>query len=343
MCFVKNTRGIIFMQEIDYFAIQQNAQFFRALVSGSKLCCVIKNNAYGHNISKTCSVLSTIADCFAVSNIEEAKECLPFNKDVLILLPLNEADTVWAIASRCILTVDSIFTLFIVEKCAKMLNMKARIHVKIDSGMNRLGLKYEQLCQFVISLDPSICVEGIYSHFYSNIELECDEQLEKFLRCAVYLQSQFDYPLVKHIANTWAAAQSPKYHLDMVRVGIGLYGYGLDSLAIAKNVWGRIIAIRNVKKGECVGYNKGFIAEKDSQIATVDIGYSQGVYRVLAGSKLLVGSKLFSIVGNICMSMCMLDVTDGSVHIGDKAFLLCKENILSNDNVIIYEMLCNLQ
>ena len=331
------------MHDIDYGAISNNATFFKALIADKKLCCVVKSDAYGHNLAKTCAVLSNIADCFAVGNVQEAKICLSFGNDILILLPLDKADTVWAISNNCILTIDSLHTLFIVEKCAKLLNKQARVHIKIDSGMHRLGLSFTQLEQFVLSLDPSISVEGVYSHFYIKDEAICDNQLTEFLRCSNYLQGQFDYPLTRHIANTWATAKSPKYHLDMVRVGLGIYGYGVDGLVTAKSVWGRVVALRNLKKGECVGYDGAFVADKDCRIAIVDTGYSSGLARVLTGTKLSVGGKKCLIVGNVCMSMCFVDVTDAQVGIGDRAYLLCKENNLSNDCVIIYEMLCNLQ
>lgn len=331
------------MHSIDYAAIKNNALFFRALVGEKKLCCVVKSDAYGHDLEKCCSVLQNLAHCFAVSNVSEAKKCLFFNKDILILIPLDEIDTVWAIDKNCILTADSLSTLLLIEKCAKMLNKRARIHIKIDTGMNRLGMVFDQLRQFVLCVDPSIKVEGVFSHFYDCTESSCDKQLEAFRKCADYLQSQFDYPIIKHIANTWATARSPKYHLDMVRVGIGLYGYGASGLSVAKKVWGRIIATKAVKKGDSIGYDGRYVASADCQIAVIDMGYSNGLQRVLTGCSLWVEDAPCQVVGNISMSMCTIDVTNANAHIGDKVFLITEEKYLTNDSVIIYEMLCNLQ
>ena len=331
------------MQTIDYNAIEKNTLYFKQQLGKSKLCAVLKNNAYGHGLMHVARHIAELVDCFAVGSVDEAEQLLLLKKDVLVLLPQNSRNTERAIKGNCIVTVDSFSTLDTVDKVAKNLKTTARVHIKIDSGMSRLGFHYSEIDKLLqLFRGANIEVEGIFSHFYGDTERECDKQLKQFRDCYKLIEQSYGKSLVKHIANSGATLLSPKYHLDMARVGLGLFGYGNDNLVPAKSVYADVIAVKDVPAGSVVGYGAKYVCSKDTKIAVLNVGYALGLARTLIGSKIKIGTKLYPIVA-ICMAMALVDVGDAPINVGDTATLLDKDVNIANDKVIIYELLCNLK
>ena len=331
------------MQIIDYNAIEKNTLFFKRLLGKSKLCAVLKNNAYGHGLIHVARHIAELVDCFAVGSVDEAEQLAFLRKDVLILLPQNERNTVKAIKSNCILTVDSFFTLNLVNKVAQSLHTTARVHVKFDSGMSRLGFQYSDLDNLLKILTTSyVNVEGLFSHFYGETEMECDKQLLKFQDCYSAFEQRIGKSLVKHIANSGATLLSPKYHLDMARVGLGLFGYGNEKLIPAKSVFADVISAKSVSRGSIVGYGAKYVCASDTNIVTLNVGYATGLPRTLIGGKIKIGEGFYPIVA-ICMAMTLVDVGNAEISVGEQATLLGQGVNIANDKVIIYELLCNLK
>ena len=331
------------MQVIDYNAIEKNALFFKQLVGTSRLCAVLKNNAYGHGLIHVARHICELVDCFAVGSVEEAEQLLPLRKDVLVLLPQNARNAYKAIKSGCILTVDSFVTLDTVNDIARKLNTLARVHIKIDSGMSRLGFQQSDVDELLRKLRSSnVIVEGIFSHFYGDTEEECDVQLRKFQCCCSVIEQRYGKQLIKHIANSGATLLSQKYQLDMVRVGLGLFGYGSVNLSPAKSVFADVIAVKKVVAGSVVGYGAKYVCQADTNIAVLNVGYAMGLSRTLVGSKIKIGQRYYPIVA-ICMAMALVDVGKSEINVGEKATLLGKDVNIANDKVIIYELLCNLK
>lgn len=330
------------MKKIDYGALVKNAQFFKKLIDKSQLCAVLKNDAYGHGLKETASRICPYADFFAVGSVEEAEQILYLKKDILLLLPQNGYETARAVADDLILTVDSFETLKRVDGVAKNLRKKARIHLKINSGMSRLGFEPHQIDDLLAMLGVSfVAVEGVFSHFYGVTQDTCDKQLEVFKQCADKIKRRFP-DAIFHIANTSAALLSTKYHLDAVRIGLGLYGYGSELLTPAKKVYANVIATRYAPAGCVAGYGPSFKCEHATNLAVLDIGYAKGLSRALVGSKVKINSQFYPIVA-ICMAMTIVDTFSTAVNVGDVACLLGDGVNLSNNNVIVYELLCNLQ
>lgn len=331
------------MQIIDYNAIEKNTLFFKQLIGKSKLCAVLKNNAYGHGLIHVARHIAELVDYFAVGSMDEAEQLLFLQRPILILLPQNERNTVRAIKSNCILTVDSFSTLNTVNRVARNLNTLARVHIKIDSGMSRLGFQYAEIDDLLRALHGSnIVVEGIFSHLYGDTERECDKQLQRFQDCYTWFEQGYGKPLVKHIANTGATLLSSKYHLNMVRVGLGLFGYGNENLLPAKCVVVDILAVKRVSAGSVVGYGAKYECKTDTNIAVLNVGYATGLARTLIGSKIKIGEHFYPVVA-ICMAMTLVDVGNATITVGEMATLLDKDVNISNDQVIIYELLCNLK
>lgn len=328
------------MQYINYDALIKNAQFFRSKLSKSKLCAVVKCDAYGHGIERVASCLHDIIDCFAVNDVLEALKIEKYGKDILILMPQDKRATKIAIEHQFVLTIDSFDTLKTITKFNKD---SVRAHIKIDSGMSRLGFKLEELPTLIKMLKgSSIHVEGIFSHFFAQNKLFCDEQLNYFAKCSKIVSRKFGN-ITKHIANTSGVLLDDKYHLDMVRIGLGLFGYGSCQLQSVKTVTAKVIAKKRLPKGAIVGYDAKHLCQKPTDIAIVDIGYNNGYIRSLCGATMQIGNNFVKVIGNVCMSMCAIDVTGIPVEIGDEVIVLGENVNPSNDNVIIYQLLCNLR
>lgn len=332
------------MQYLDFSALEHNALFFNKILGESKLCAVVKNDAYGHGIAHTARYLSKTVDCFAVGSVLEAKQIAFVDKDILVLLPQNETDTLLALRHGFILSADSVHTLETIRQAAIRLRLPARVHIKIDSGMSRLGFKTNEIKYLLGQLKScdSITVEGVYSHFYGENTTDCDKQLSEFLPCAAAIEGALSKQLVKHIANSAGVLLSQRYHLDMARVGLGLYGYGDESLIPVKTVKAKVIAVKNICAGDVAGYDARYVAPRDGRVATLGVGYAQGFSRALVGSRVLINGVRCAVVA-VCMGMIIVDVVDVNVNVGDDAVLLGRGVDVSNDDVSIYELLCNLK
>lgn len=328
------------MQYINYDAIVKNAKYFKGILGRSKLCAVVKCDAYGHGIERVVSCLCDIVDCFAVNDLLEALKIEKYGKDVLILMPQSLKESKIAIEHDFILTLDSFETLSVLSKCG---NLCPRVHIKVDSGMSRLGFQKQDLPHLLHQLEgKNIAVEGIFSHFYGENDFFCQEQLNYFAKCSKIVSRKFGN-ITKHIANTNGVLLSNKYHLDMARVGLGLYGYGAPNLTVAKTVTAKVIAKKHLKKGSVVSYGATFRCARDTDVAIVDIGYSKGYCRGLKLPIVKVGKYFARVIGNICMSMSIVDVTNIPVNVGDEVIILGEDVNPSNKDVIIYQLLCNLR
>lgn len=332
------------MQKIDFAALEYNASFFKKILGETRLCAVVKNNAYGHGITHVARYLDGLVDCFAVGSAEEAKQIAFVRKDILILIPQNEKNTVAAINRGFILSVDSFSTLQTVERAAAKTGLKARIHIKIDSGMSRLGFSFDEIERLgnLIKNSTSVDVEGIYSHFYGDKTFQCEKQLNIFLSCAKYLEQALGKTVIKHIANSAGALLSKRYHLDMVRVGLGLYGYGEEFLKPVKTVYVKVISVKTVQANGVVGYGGKCVLKSATKIAVLNVGYAQGFNRSLVNGYVCIDGVKCKVLA-VCMAMIIIDVNSLPVKVGDNVTLLGKGAELENDCVSIYELLCNLR
>jgi len=329
---------------VDYDAITSNALFVKDKIAGKKICAVVKNDAYGHGLVSVAKVLADVVDMYAVGSVDEGMALLQFGKPVLVLIPADTTDTTCAILNGLILTLDSIDTAKRVVTCAKALGRVAHVHIKLDSGMSRLGFSKSTLDKSMpILMDSALCVDGVFSHFAcaDTDKRFTDCQFDLFCSQASKLQQQLGKSLLKHVANTSAIFIDSRYHLDMVRVGIGLYGYGNTSLIPAKTMCARVVALSCHSKGDIVGYGANFVCNQNTKIAVLDVGYASGLSRQFC-SKCIVdinGVRCPSI-GSICMGMMMVDATQANVSVGDVVVLFGKSTTW-NKHVFMYETLCN--
>jgi alanine racemase len=215
---------------------------------------------------------------------------------------------------------------------------KVRIHIKIDTGMTRVGFMpgYSAVKNVVeISKLPGIIIEGLFTHFASADETDKSYtymQFERFMSIVSELNRIGVYIPIKHVANSAAVIEFPEMHLDMVRPGIILYGmYPSEEvsrerihLKPAMTMKANVILVKDVEKGTPISYGRIFTTSRDSKIATIPIGYADGYTRLLNGkARVLINGEFAPVVGKICMDQCMVDVTDmeNEVHTGDEVVL----------------------
>ena len=217
------------------------------------------------------------------------------------------------------------------------------IHLKLDTGMHRLGLKMDELDKVIKTIQqyPNIIIESVFSQLTSSDNHEEDtfsfNQIKQFEKMAEKISTSFNYKIDKHIANSNAIVRFPEAHYDMVRLGIGLLGFSEDKTTngVLKNVAvlkTKIAQIHHLQAGETIGYGRMGKVTKPSTIATIPIGYADGFNRQLGNGNwyLIINGKSAPTIGNICMDITMVDVTDIECSEEDVALLFNnKESVLS--------------
>lgn len=295
-------------------------------IKAKKVCAMVKANAYGHDVKFVCDALQNKAEYFGVANLFEALEIRAFNKENKVLIVGVCQNYLSAIENNISFTIQSMEEfdnlLKITEKYHFLLEKSENIgnfHIKINSGMNRLGIKnileFKKLIKKYLNFKYKFLLnfEGIFTHFSTA---DCDkfflkkqaQEFKKFLNQIPPILS----PLV-HIGGGAAECILSEFPGAMLRVGLGLF---LPNQVMT--VESEVVSTVCVKSGERVGYSNGFIAKKDCRIAVVPLGYADGVSRKLGGrASVKIGGKNFLLVGNVCMDMFFV-LVDKNVMVGDK-------------------------
>jgi Alr-MurF fusion protein len=220
---------------------------------------------------------------------------------------------------------------------------KGYVHIKLDTGMHRLGFERKDLIELSDRLknNPNLFVKSVFSHLAASEDKEQDDftknQIEEFTEMSNIIRSHLNYPIYLHILNSAGITRFRHAQFDMVRLGIGLYGVAcndaeqllLQNVSTLKTI---ISQIKQIHKGDSIGYGRKWIAKKDMTIATVPIGYADGLNRILGNGrgKLFLNGYYAEIVGNICMDMCMIDITDIPTNEGDDVIVFGQEIPISD-------------
>jgi alanine racemase len=233
------------------------------------------------------------------------------------------------------------------------------IHLKIETGMNRLGFTAHEIQDVIITIkeNSTLKVASVFSHLAGSDEARHDDftnqQISSFKTLANNIETELVYPIIKHIANSAAISRFPNAHLDMVRLGIGLYGFSgdkqlNDKLEVVAQLKTTITQIKQLNAGETIGYGRNFSVLKPSKIAVIPIGYADGLRRGinLVNGFVMINEKRANYVGNICMDMCMIDVTEINCQEGDEVIIFGHEPFLQDIatwyNTIPYEIISNI-
>lgn len=355
---------------VDLSAIRHNFQTVRALLRpGCKVLSVVKADGYGHGAVAVAKTLSD-SDYFGVACIDEAIQLRENGIETPILILGYTSPREARNLSRWNLTQCAFDRTYLKDlQEALEPDQKLKVHLKIDTGMSRLGFyahdfktaveTTEQIAA-VMKQTPSLEYEGIFTHFTSS-EIPENEETEQQFRCFMQVLKNLEERgitfALRHCANSGATLLSPEMHLDMVRPGIILYGYAPDpdagdfDLKPALELKAYVAQVHHIEPGDAVSYNRTFRAQKPMDIATVCLGYGDGLHRALSnGAPILIHGKRTEILGRICMDQCIIDVTGIPVSSGDVATFIGtdgNETVSAADlaqyaGTIHYEILCSI-
>lgn len=228
------------------------------------------------------------------------------------------------------------------------------IHLKVDTGMRRLGFESSEITELItwISQHCEFRIASVFSHLASSENVEdktfTSIQIDEFTSICHEIESKIKSPFLKHILNSSGIINYPEAQFDMVRLGIGLYGIGHENLQNCSSLKSMISQIKEVPAGESVGYNRAYYADETIRIAIIPIGYADGLNRALSNGKgqVFIGGQAASIIGNICMDMCMVDISLVEAQEGDEVIIWNTQkhiiDLAKNLNTIPYEVLTNV-
>ena len=340
--------------QIDSSALVSNFNFLKSkLPDGVALMCVVKADCYGHG-GECIKILSEAgAEHFAVSSLDEAIEARTHtNGDILILSYTYPDDISHVIDGDIIQTVYSKEYAELLSSCIED-GKKLRVHIKIETGMNRLGFDCEDEdgIKSVIS-NPKFEVQGVFTHFARADERDKNEsylQLEKFSKAKKLISSLTDKQLVYHCANSGAILDLPESLVGMARAGIVLYGFPPsdeipgDGLSPVMKFVSTVVHIHELSKGDAVSYGGDFRAEKNMTVATVACGYGDGISRRFSGTYIKINGYRAKVIGRVCMDHLMADITDmkEKPKVGDEAVIFDNAaEYAEHIGTIPYECMC---
>ena len=354
---------------LDY--AKQNFQKIRDSVSPNvKICCVIKANAYGHGVIPMAKLYQSMnADYLAVSNIEEALQLRKARITMPILIlgyTPEECAGILALNNITQSVYSYEYGMRLAEQ-ASALGIQVKIHIKLDTGMGRIGFlcrsdaKHELDTAKEICMQDALLPEGIFTHFaVADENTDGDaftaQQLQLFTDGVTYLEEQGGFRFsIRHCANSAAIFDHPETHLDMVRAGVVLYGLKpsekmrrLPELLPVMTLKSVISHVKEVYPMETVSYGRTFLATRKTKVATVPIGYADGLWRAngMTECYMLVNGQYAPIIGRICMDQLMLDVSEIDCKVGDVVTVFGNDRVCSVDSIarrngtIPYEVVC---
>lgn len=323
---------------VDLDAISHNYRQFCSHVGSAKVMPVIKADAYGHGLVQVARHLSHLAPpYFGVATFEEALTLRDagVTTEILVFGGMDDRQIPLYIENQLTLTASSVSKFRAIDSAAEVLGVQAKVHLKIDTGMERVGVHHynaDQLLQVAVD-GKSVAVTGIYTHFATADDGDQAFmllQLQRFEQICNTARPLFSATLLCHAANSAATLTLPASHMDMVRVGIALYGvlpkFDLQqplTLHPALSWQSKVVYFKVVRAGNAVSYGCSWRPEQDTRVVTVPVGYADGYARALSNrAQVFINSKHYPVVGAICMDQLMVDIGQDSVFNGDKVELI---------------------
>jgi alanine racemase len=346
--------------EIDLTALKHNFEYLKSRIApGTKVLAVVKAFAYGSDAVEIAKYLEQLdVDYFAVAYVNEgiALRDAGIKTPILVLHPLPISFK--TLIDRCL--EPSIYSAKVLNEFLQVALEQEQsnypIHIKFNTGLNRLGFNAADVASIVskVQLSKHVKIKSVFSHLAASEDLNEQDftktQITTFLQIAKEVSTALDYQPMLHICNTSGILNYPEAHFDMVRTGIGLYGFGNSHLedqhfkpiATLKSV---ISQIHDISSGQSVGYNRSFTASKNVRTATIPIGHADGIGRQYGNGKgfVTINHQPAQIVGNVCMDMIMVDVSNIDCQEGDEVVIFGKSPTASefaaSVNSISYEII----
>jgi alanine racemase len=351
--------------------LQKNYINIRKKVNGSKVMAVVKADAYGHNVKFVTDALNRLdhqkPEYYAVATVDEGVELrkLKIKQPILIFDPVDDEQAFNYLKYDLIPAVftDNHLKILLTEKRKAKFRNKIKVHVKVDTGMNRLGVDYNKADSFIskLSKDKNFLIDGIFTHFATSDVKDSNYarlQIKRFNTLIATLKKKnINYGLV-HAANSGAIIDFPEAYYDMVRPGISLYGYypshqTSESIKLypVLSLISKVSTVKKINAGETVSYSRRFKAKKSTKIISVPIGYADGFPRGLTNkARCLIKGKFYNQIGTVTMDRIMFDVGNDKINVDDDVILLGKSGKHFIDawdwsdklNTIPYEITCGI-
>ena len=351
--------------EINLDALKNNLRIYRKKLSeGTKLMVMVKASGYGAGGPEVARLLaSEEVDYLGVAYADEGVVIRKagISTPIMVMNPSVEAFPV-------MINYDlepEIYSVEILEAFSQALNAEGmmnstyKIHLKLDTGMNRLGFKGDDLDKVlrILRKENYFKVASIFSHLAASDSPKYDdftnEQITLFKDLVEKVENTLGYSVIKHICNTAGIERFPKAHFEMVRLGLGLYGVAIDAknqnqLRTVSSLYSIVVQIKKVFPGESIGYGRNFIADKQMKIAIIPIGYADGLSRALGNGvgEIFVSGHKRPIIGNICMDLIMVDVTGLPTQVNERVEIFGKkvnvQELAAKAHTISYEILAGI-
>lgn len=346
--------------EIDLNALTHNFNYLKSkLKPETKFLAVVKAFAYGSDATAVAKHLQAIgANYLAVAYVKEGVALRDAGVTLPILVLHPQPVNFKTLIERCLepsLYSRKVLTGFI-KVATDLKQANYPIHIKFNTGLNRLGFKAEDIPDISFDLNNTevVKVKSVFSHLAASEDLNqmsfTEKQIANFKELAAVFSKKINHQPWLHLCNTSGVINFPEAHFNMVRCGIGLYGFGntptedknLIPIASLKSV---ISQIHQINKGESVGYNRAFIAEGNVRTATIPIGHADGLNRIYGKGKgfVTINNQMAPIVGNVCMDMIMVNITHIDCCEGDEVIVFnaqhSADNLAKTANTISYEIL----
>lgn len=350
--------------EIDLEQFKRNIQIIRQYIGNRKLCLAIKANAYGHGlipIAKTAE--ESQVDYLAVSCLQEGAQLREagIKIPILVLGAIHEEQIAELLNFGLDFTISSLYKAKLTaEKCIK-LQKKARIHVEVDTGMQRTGVRPDTALTLLNYLDEMKCFDivGLYSHMATSDNPHSEfaqHQINTFKNFVNLATQGRNKSMICHLANSGGICYFPTSLMDMVRPGLLVFGYFpchknsmLENIAPFFSVKAKISYFKVVEAHQGISYGHTYTTKKKTRIVTIPIGYGDGLRRSLSNrGDVLIRGKRYKMSGTICMDQFMVDIFDNEAYVGEEVTLIGKqgneeialEEMASLCNTIPYEILC---
>jgi alanine racemase len=351
--------------------LKKNFLTIRKKVGKAKVMAVVKADAYGHGVKTVVGALNSLGklkpEYFAVATADEGVELRQLKVKQLILIfdPVDKYQACKYFNFNMIPSVSTLENLNILLKEKKKLKStkKIYVHVKIDTGMNRLGVDYSEAFKFIkkLSLNKNFIIDGIYTHFATSDEVGSEYaelQIKRFDEVIKELKAKKIIFGLAHAANSGAIIDFPEAYYDMVRPGISLYGY-YPSLKTSESIKlypvmslvSKVSTVRKTKRGESVSYSRRYFTKEETKIISVPIGYADGFTRALTNkAQAIIKDKIYNQVGTVTMDRIMFDVGNDNIKVNDDVILIGEKGKLKIDawdwskkiNTIPYEVTCGI-
>jgi alanine racemase len=351
--------------EINLNALKHNFNFYRNKIEkGVKMMVMVKANGYGAGGVEVAQVLAAQdVDYLGVAYADEGVSIRKSGVTTPIMV-MNASEEVLPTMVHYDLEPE-IYSLELLKAYTQVLDKtgssksRYKIHLKIDTGMNRLGFKLDEIDAVLefLKKEKHVKVASVFSHLAASDDCTHDDftqsQIQMFADVSQKIELALGYAFIKHIANSAAIERFESAQFDMVRLGIGLYGMANQSgfenqLKTVSSLYSIVVQTKNVKKGESIGYGRSFFANNDMRIAIIPIGYADGINRSLGNGKgaVFIDGQKRPIVGKICMDIIMVDVTDLSIQVNDEVEIFGENisvlEIASSMDTISYEILTSI-